>query len=454
MVAKPLLLCTVGGAHKPILEAIRSVDPEYVSFFCTDTDAGTGQQGSAALITQPGNVIYATPPATAMEERMQTAKDMLCQGDAGSALKELEKKDSPTLPNIPMQAELPPDRFKLLIVPADDLDEVVRTMRDEVKRLLAEYPNRPIRADYTSGTKTMAAALVCVALEFEEVELQLVGGVRSNLTAVKDGTGQTAGASESALRLHQAMAPSRSAWRRFAYQEAAEGLRSIRANVDTQGYELLQLSRNLSEALSRWDRFDHQGAKELLQAYGRPVSKQYPKLLRMVNVLTSRGPQRDPALLFDLLLNAERRAEQGRYEDAVARWYRTVEWMAQWQIREQLGLETKKFPVDQLPDGIDGKPNEEGEVKVGLFDAWKIIAAKCNGACQAFGDRDAASLRSHLEKRNHSILAHGFRPVSHTDWRQLKQWTRDRFLPMLREHAREVGLRDDPSQLPTEPPEI
>ena len=386
---------------------------------------------------------------------MQTARDLLSQEDAESALKELEKRDKPTLPNIPTQAMLEDDQFGHVIVPADDLDEAVRTMRDEVTRLLAKYPNRPIKANYAGGTKTMTAALVCVALEFDEVELQLVAGVRGDLTAVKDGTEQTAGASVSSLRLHQAMAPYRDAWRRFGYQEAAAGLSGIQANVGTRGHELLQLSRTLSEALSRWDRFDHQGARDMLQTYGGLVKEQYPDLLWMVNALTTQSPKNQPAYLFDLWLNAERRAKQGRYDDAVARWYRMVEWMAQWQIKEQLGLETKEFPRDQLPDDFDGKANGEGEViAVGLSAAWKIIAAKCGGACQAFGECEAASLRSHLEKRNHSILAHGFRPVSHTDWHQLEQWTRDRFLPMLREHARKAGLRDDPSQLPTEPPEI
>ena len=452
---KSVLMCTVGGAHQPILDAIRSVNPEYVCFFCTGTDARTGQLGSVGQITQPGNVMHAKPPGIAAAGRMQAASDLLRQEDAKSALKELEKKDKPTLPNIPTQAMLGDDQFGYVIVPADDLDEAVRTMRDEVIRLLGKYPNRPIKANYTGGTKTMTAALVLVALEFDEIELQLVGGVRSDLTAVKDGTERTAGASVSALRLRQAMAPCRDAWRRFGYQEAAAGLRDIRANVDTQGFELLQLSRTLSEALSRWDRFDHQGARDMLQTYGGLVKEQYPDLLWMVNALTTQGPKRQPAYLFDLWLNAERRAKQGRYDDAVARWYRMVEWMAQWQIKEQLGFETKEFPCDHLPDDIDGKASCEGEVtKVGLSAAWKIIAAKCRGACQAFGECEAASLRSHLEKRNHSILAHGFRPVSHTDWHQLEQWTRDRFLPMLREHAGEVGLRKEWSQLPTEPPEI
>ena len=449
---KPVLLCTVGGAHQPILEAIRFADPEYVCFFCTNKTSTS--PGSVVNITGAGNVIHAQSKETAAVARIQTASDMLRDGDAQGAQDELNKKDKPTLPNLPALAMLGQGRFGHVAVPADDLDEAVRTMRGEATKLLAKYPSRPFIANYTGGTKTMTAALVCVALEFDEVELQIVSGPHNDLGTVKDGTEQTVAASVSALRLHRAMTPYQRAWLRFAYQEAADGLHNVSATVNTPGYELLLPSRILSEALTRWDRFDHQKAGDLLKTYGSIVSKQYPHLLRMVQSLTQDGPQREPARLFDVWLNAERCAKQGRYDDAVARWYRMVEWTAQWQIKEQLGFATNDFPRDELPEGMRGKTNGEGAIKVGLSDAWKIIAAKCNGACREFAEREASSLRSHLDKRNQSILAHGFRPVSQTDWQELDQWTRERFLPMLREHAKKSGLREEPSQLPTEPPEM
>ncbi len=37
----PILLCTVGGSHQPILTAIRERRPAFVLFFCTDKDPGT-----------------------------------------------------------------------------------------------------------------------------------------------------------------------------------------------------------------------------------------------------------------------------------------------------------------------------------------------------------------------------------------------------------------------------
>ena len=41
---------------------------------------------------------------------------------------------------------------------------------------------------------------------------------------------------------------------------------------------------------------------------------------------------------LDLWRNAERRAVQGRYDDAVARCYRMVEWTAQWLLRTRCNV--------------------------------------------------------------------------------------------------------------------
>ena len=74
----PILLCTVGGSHQPIIEAIRSASPCYVCFFCTDRDPITNRPGSIEQVTGEGNVIKAS-----------------------------YNESKPTLPNIPTQVGFP-----------------------------------------------------------------------------------------------------------------------------------------------------------------------------------------------------------------------------------------------------------------------------------------------------------------------------------------------------------
>ena len=418
-----VLLCTVGGSHQPILRAIDSVAPEYVCFFCTGSDPQTGQQGSDVQIIGKGNVIKANKQA-----------------------------QKPTLPNIPTQAQLAESCFECRVVPADSLDGAVAVMRTAIAELLGKWQGGRLIVDYTGGTKTMTAALVLAALDFGDVELQLVAGARPDLERTADEPEQASSVSVGALRLRRAMTQYLDGWRRFSYYEAAEGLATIRTSDDVPGGDQLSFAMSLSRALARWDRFDHVGALRLVESFGARVMAEYPQLLPNLKLLTKNDAKSEPARLFDLWLNAQRRALQGRFDDAVARWYRLMEWTAQWQIRCQLGLSTKDFPRDQLPGGVGRPAGGQPTVNVGLADAWRVVAAKCKGPCQEFANKEASRVRGYSDKRNISILAHGFSPVSQADWIELENWTGDAFLPMLRKHAKEVGITKEIAQLPTQPP--
>ena len=420
-----VLLCTVGGAHQPILKAIDSTTPRYVCFFCTDRDPETGKPGSIVQVTGKGTVIKAHP-----------------------------RDKKPSLPNIPIQTGLADESFETRIVPADDLDGAYLDMRTAVAELAHRLPGAQFVADYTGGTKTMTAALTCVALERDDVELQLVAGARPDLLRVANGTEQAVVASVARLRLDRAMAPYLGAWRRFAYHEAAEGLDGIRiAAGATEDRARLALARALSRALARWDDFDHAGALDLLEIYASRVAPSYPSMLPALRWLTNEtGKRHEPARLWDLWLNAERRASQGRFDDAVARVYRLIEWTAQWQLRDRFGADTADFPPELLPANIDAPPGRDGKVKVGLWSAWQIVAERAQGPARDLIAGHGAELRNLLSIRNDSILAHGFRPVQKPDWERMQRWMQDRFLPVLQLLAQEAGLKSPPEQLPAEPP--
>ena len=420
----PILLCTVGGAHQPILRAVESTSPRYVCFFCTDRDPGTGRPGSIVQVTGKGNIIKAN------------------FGDAG-----------PTLPNIPAQAGLDAERFEARTIPADDLDGAFFAMRDATAELAERFPGARFIADYTGGTKTMTAALVCAALERDDVELQLIAGARPNLSRVEDGTEQAMTASVARLRLDRAMAPYLDAWRRFAYHEAAEGLDGIRIAAGNPDRAWLGFARSLSRAFARWDDFDHGGALELIDTYAGRVAPRFPQMLPALRLLAKANEndkRHEPARLIDLWLNAERRAKQGRFDDAVARWYRLVEWTAQWQLRTVLGADTADFPQDLLPSDADTTPGRDGKIRIGLWQAWQVVEHRLPGPAQVFIAGHGRELRDLLDLRNSSILAHGYRPVGAADWRRVDSWTKERFLPVLRALALDAGLKNEPSQLPGE----
>jgi len=336
-------------------------------------------------------------------------------------------------------------------VPADDLDAAFATMRAKITELA---PHHRLVADYTGGTKTMTAALVLAALESEDTELQLVTGARADLVKVQSGMEQVTGASVAAIRLRRAMAPYRAAWQRFAYGEAAAGLARLRpppGRGDLSGE--LAIARDVSRALDAWDRFDHDAALGVLDHYRPRLGRHLGALLTSLGILAGRDrdPDRRSALrLHDLWLNAQRRAVQGRYDDAVARGYRLLEWTAQWLLQRHGGIDTSDVPVDRIPGGITLTPNREGKYQAGLFAAWDLVGTLVEGPAAVFARGERERLQDHIRVRNHSILAHGFAPIGEDGWRTFGGWLEAALLPVLETEARAVGIRQMPGQLPTD----
>lgn len=425
-----ILICTVGGSHQPIITSIRELTPDYILFVCSEDDPATGKPGSYTQITGKGNVISAKP------------------------------NEPPTLPNIPTQFGLRPDTFDVLLVPSDDLDTVVERIDKAMKDIKARFPGAHIIADYTGGTKSMTAGLVVVGLEYPNVELRFVTGARADLIKVHDGTQQSVAAPADRIRLQRQMAPYISAWRRFAYGEAYEGLSNISMPKDTRLRAELQIAKDLSRCFDLWDRFDHERARELLQLYPKRLKDEYRVLLGQLSCLVSQptddeqSSSRKVALrILDLWLNARRRASQARYDDAVARCYRILEWISQWFIRKEWGLETAAIPYDVLPTELQPTlthtVDEKGTVKLGLLDAWSFSYLKSaeNNLTRIF-EQEQKVLRNLLIMRNHGILAHGTKPVSENEWKQFANWMEEK---LILGFVKEAGIKAIPQQLPDEP---
>ncbi len=419
-----ILLCTVGGSHEPILTALRQTTPDFTCFICTGRDPATGRPGSDVQILGKGSCINAHP-----------------------------SDEKPSLPNIPTQAGLREEQYEVVHVPADDLDEVFRILCDTIQNLGQRFPGARLLADYTGGTKTMTAGLVSAALESAGVELQLVTGSRADLIKVRSGMEAVAQATVERVRLERAMRPYVDAWRRFAYAEAYQGLAALPHPRDRTLAARLALLRDLSRGLDAWDRFAHGAALDLLEPYRPRIGASWSALLMALKRLTGPDEGQEAARLFDLWRNAERRAAQGRHDDAVARIYRLLEWSAQWLLRGRCGIDTGDVPPDRVPPGMALAPNAKGRIQVGLLEGWELLAHhQPDSPAGAFFRAERNALLDWLRMRNHSILAHGFQPVAESDWRKTMEWANARLLPMLLQETAGSRIKEPPPQLPVQPP--
>ncbi|MEW6288437.1 MAG: TIGR02710 family CRISPR-associated CARF protein [Thermodesulfobacteriota bacterium] len=421
MNTKTILICTVGGSHQPIVTAIRDLRPDFVCFICSGKDPGTGKAGSDTQVLGKGRCIKAN-----------------------------YNDEKASLPNIPTQAGLAENSYEVVTVPADDLDGAVVVVREALVNLGDQFTGARLVADYTGGTKTMTAALVAAVLETDGVDLQLVTGNRADLVKVRNGTEASVLANIDAVRLQRGMAPYLSAWGHFAYDESADGLASIPQPRDRVLGSRLSRSRDLSNAFAAWDRFDHAEALRLLEIYAAVVSGDLGRHLGALKLLVKKSDQQEPMRIFDLWRNAERRAAQGRYDDAVARVYRLIEWSAQWLLRLRCGINTSDIPPERIPVGVDIPANRDGMHQAGLYAAWLMVGKLTSGPASGFTAAHLPALLGHLQIRNESILAHGFSSVEQGAWEDLRNWMDGIFLPMLLEEIKAMRLLHTmPPQLPS-----
>lgn len=416
-----ILICAVGGSHQPIVSAIREQRPDYVMFICTDKDPATGRPGSISQIKGIGNCIKAE-----------------------------QKDDKPTLPNIPTQTGLTAGQYEVCSTLSDDLDRIYLDCSNAIDSALERFPNASIIADYTGGTKSMSAGLVMAALEYPNIELQLVTGSRGDLIKVHDGSQYAACANIEQVRFERLLAPYRHAWTRFAYSEAEAGLSLMSAPRNSVSRGQFSKFRDLSRAFAEWDNFNHPVALNIIQPYAPNLPPELKIHLNVIMRLNDQNPaKREAAQLFDLYLNAQRRAAQGRYDDAIARMYRLIEWTAQWLLKSQCGIDTANVAEAAIPTGITLTQNRDGQWQAGLFAAWQLVKHKTTGEAARFIQNEENNLLNHLKIRNSSILAHGFEPVKADDWQVIQPWLEQHFLPMLLAEAAHVGIKEMPPQLPS-----
>jgi CRISPR-associated protein (TIGR02710 family) len=409
-----ILLCTVGGSYQPIIQAVQQLSPDLTVFVCSE-----GKSSSVSMINGKGKVIKEYP------------------GD-----------EKYSLPNIPTQLNLSNESYKIITVPPDDLDKVFKILLSYLNDIKNNYHKATLYADYTGGTKSMTAGLILASLE-HEIKLHLIKGARTNLDKVSEGTQWAVPASVDWIKFYRTMHNHLTSWKQYAYGQAVKCLITMDLPSDSVLQENFFKAKILSQAFDAWDRFDHKKAKSLLSTYRSEINPQYVPYFLILDVLCDQEKQvTELTRIYDLWLNALRRSAQGRYDDAIARVYRIIEWTAQWVLQEQCGVSTSDLPEDFIPTGVDIRKNRHGKYQAPLYHSWQLVRHKTTGPLSEFIKTKGDSLLTFLEVRNQSILAHGKEPITEQKWKEAKSWFETNILPPFQETLKTAGLKKIPPQLP------
>lgn len=388
-----VLILTVGGSHQPLLRSIEEHRPDRVEFLCSD-DAGK-LKGSYAQVEGEGNVLKSDPKLA--------AADLPCL----ATLAGLDNRDY-RIHKI--------DQF-------DDLNRCYLVAARVIGQARQEAPEARLVVDYTGGTKSMTAGLAAAALDDGRCEIALVVGRRSDLVKVQDQTEFVRPLQVLDAQMVRRILVAREPVERYDYASAEKVLRAAARRFAGQAtLERVQRGIALCRAFDAWDRFDHQTARRCLDGYqGRYIDH-----WRVLKVLAGEAQGHGFERVEDLLLNAERRAAQDRYDDAVGRVYRAVELTAQVWLKERYDVETGDVDLAKAPEPAREKlaryrqePRKEGQtgkVAVALLAAWDLIAAYPDDPIAAMYAGYRNRLLTFLEVRNQSLFAHGFRPIGRAEY--------------------------------------
>lgn len=344
------------------------------------------------------------------------------------------------------------------------LEESFSKSREIISSLKKDYD---VHVDFTGGTKPMVAGLVLAAIG-EECKYSYVGSNKGREGRNKDGVGVVVNGFEEIISqkdpydLYAVVEFNRGMDFFNKYQFTAAKSNFIAASEKLEDENLKELANlyvDLVGLYDVWDKFNNKINKKTLNSYlENQILKKINDSENIRNTLEDESPgflsQIEANVEFlklkisrkgvieiddvkyylpDLLNNASRRIEEGKYDDAVARLYRATELIAQTGLANEGFININRLrenKIFRIPlDAIENCDNKNAvEYIKGLDEYWyakkgvmKIPLAKSfdflkHLGCQYANDYlEDKRLKSMVSKRNDSLLAHGLNPINKED---------------------------------------
>lgn len=346
---------------------------------------------------------------------------------------------------LPALEEAPPADYCEL-TDENDIEEVYRDLQQGIAAWLrsTQVPPERVFVDFTGGTKPMSAGLSVAGMEFFSKFQYVSGGVRDKqgLGIVQSGT-ECSVVSSNPWNVQARRARERARWLYLAGLpgEAAEVLREAELRCAESMRSTLRAYINLLEFLESADRFAFRNLSHTVKRYrdlleimlfqqeSKETQSAWSKLVEHWSLVETELKSQGPTLhtLREILSNADRRAHQSKWDDALARLYRATELWVQGMAYQAFGAPFGRVRLDHIPQGKRdafrlhfGQPMGDG--------AYPLALKRLAEAVSMFSDLEQRhtlastyeKLAPHLSKRNDSILAHGNRPASKEDFKAFR----------------------------------
>ncbi|WP_405265403.1 TIGR02710 family CRISPR-associated CARF protein [Methanobrevibacter sp.] len=277
--------------------------------------------------------------------------------------------------------------------------------------------------DYTSGTKTMSAAMANCGM-FYSKDLISVGGDRS--------TGEVSRGTEIIHYQNIYKIYDKFALMRTRYNFNAN---RFRACIDILNYIIdLNIHKdsllNLCKSYYAWDNMDFEEAYDNLrkvdvnQMEFTEIKNDIKFNLKALgNIMNSKSVNlKNCYILASIINNSIRRSEEFKYDDAIARLYRSFELIAQIELTKY-NLKSSDIDVsilkqnnvsDEFINDLE-KTREDGKIRIGLEKDFLLLNELGNDLGKYYIENNS-KIKNLTQKRNKSILAHGLDSLTQKDF--------------------------------------
>ncbi|MGB9886322.1 MAG: TIGR02710 family CRISPR-associated CARF protein [Moorellales bacterium] len=284
-----------------------------------------------------------------------------------------------------------------------------------------------VTVDYTTGSKPMSAGALYAAVTENCRTIAYVTGDRDENGRVISGTERVFTAEPNRLFARRVRSEAVRLFNSWQFGAAEQLLAEFmnRFSPELKRSWLVDLNdlHLLSCAYRAWDAFDHLAAKEAFDRIDRELIGRWADQIGLnkgwVNRLAGKLKEKEPAhrlcpeLLVDLWANAERRLQERRFVDAVARYYRLTELIAQYRLWHGYGIITADVDLSRVPEkarpDYERYRNPKGRIQLPLQAAYSLLTDLGDELGNLGQDE---RLRNALSARNNSISGHGMDPVT------------------------------------------
>lgn len=277
--------------------------------------------------------------------------------------------------------------------------------------------------DYTSGTKTMSAAMASCGM-FYSKDLISVGGDRS--------TGEVSRGTEiinyqNIYKIYDKFVLMRTRYN-FNANRFMACIDMLNYIVDLNIHKESLL--HLCKAYYAWDNMDFEEAYDNLKKVDAnhielsDIKNDIKFNLKALgNIMNSRSVNlKNFYILASLINNSIRRSEEFKYDDAIARLYRSFELIAQIELTKY-NIKSSDIDVSILKQNNVSdefileleKTREDGKIRIGLEKDFLLLNELGNDLGKYFIE-NKSKIKDLTKKRNYSILAHGLDSLTKKDF--------------------------------------